>query len=231
MLLMPWGRVGSNLLFDISRQLCGKSLKAANENLIRLATAEEQSAWFNEFYEVDAPTPTKSYIGSKQNLLSIRDFDAMQELVRKHDVKLVRLRRDNIVKAALSQMRAQQYADLTKKELGEARWAVQKGDKPLGPTDIDCDLLMKRIAVMESTHQRLMSTFPGWPVLDIEYEEINAGLDDVVRRLCTFLELPEKPFNVAHAKLTPDDLSRVILNYPDVCRRLEGTPYEQMLNH
>src|SRR5215469_603882 len=110
-LLMPWGRVGSNLLLSILQK--SAPMKVNNEGLNRLRTAADQESWFRAFYETGKEPASHQHIGSKQNLLAIRDLAGFSQLLLENQVRIVRLRRDNLVKAAVSQMRAEQYAEHT----------------------------------------------------------------------------------------------------------------------
>jgi LPS sulfotransferase NodH len=223
MLLMPWGRVGSNLLISILRQ--SAPMKLANENLNGLRTAEEQAAWFREFYEESAVQPSRAFIGSKQAMMAIRDVPAMTAMLRRADVRVVRLRRDNLVKAAVSQMRAEAHAEKLRRETGEGPWAIKKGMALPGPSILDVDLLLKRIGIMEQKHLALMAAFAPEDVLDIEYEEINTTLDGVIRRVRDYLDMPQKPYDVPFIKATPDRLEDAVANYDIVRTRLNATPY------
>jgi hypothetical protein len=227
-LLMPWGRVGSNLLFSVLQK--SRCLKLNNEALNQLRSAEEQTAWFKDFYEIGCEQGPYSHIGSKQNLMAIRNFDAFSRLLRENAVRIVRLRRDNHVKTAVSQMRAELYAEKTGRETGIRRWAVRRGNEGLGPTRLDPDVLLERIGVMENLHARLMTAFPDEPLLDIEYEEINTSLEPVVDRLRQFLGLPGQPFTVPFVKATPDSLFEAIANFPEIRNRLAGTPWMAQLH-
>ena len=227
MLLMPWGRVGSNALFAILKQ--SAAMKLNNENLNQLRTADEQSAWFMEFYEIGSPSTSFAYIGSKQNLLAIRDFGALSQLLRENAVRIVRLRRDNIVKCAVSQMRAEQYADETGRTTGVRRWAVRPGKERLGATRLDPDILVKRIGLVQSLQGRLMAAFSGDRVLDIEYEDINRTLGRVVEDLRDFLDMTQSGFRVPFLKATPDALPEAIENFAEIRERLSGTPWEAQL--
>ena len=227
MLLMPWGRVGSNLLFAILRQ--SAPMKLANESLNSIRAADAQAAWFREFYETDVDAPSQAFIGSKQNMLAIRDDTAMAGLIRGAGLRVVRLRRANLVKAAVSQIRAEQYADKTGAETGQRLWAVKKGHAPLGRAAIDPELLATRIGIMEAADRRLMQAFAAAEVLDIDYEDVRASLDAVVARVRDHLGVPQAPFNVPYDKATPDSLQDAIENYDAVRARLDGTPYAGQL--
>jgi LPS sulfotransferase NodH len=228
MLLMPWGRVGSNLIFAILRQ--SAKMKLANESLNSIRTAEDQAAWFDAFYEAGSASPSQIFIGSKQNMLAIRDDAALVARLRAAKVRVVRLRRADLVRAAVSQIRAEQYAEKTGTETGERLWAIRKGMTPLGATAIEPELLLKRIAIMEAADARLMQAFDPAEVLDIEYEDVNISLDGVVRRVRDYLDVPQGPYNVPFVKATPDRLEDAIANYDEVLAKLRGTPYARALS-
>lgn len=223
MLLMPWGRVGSNALFAILKQ--SAAMKLNNENLNQLGTADEQRAWFMKFYEIGSPSSSFAHIGSKQNLLAVRDFETFSPLLQANAVRIVRLRRENVVKCAVSQMRAEQYADETGRKTGVRQWAVRPGDERLGATRLDPEILLKRIELVDSLQRRLLAAFPGEKVLDIEYEEINRSLGRVVEELRDFLNMPQAAFKVPFLKATPDALPEAIENFGEIRERLSHTPW------
>ena len=228
MLLMPWGRVGSNLLMAILRQ--SAPMKLDNEQFNRLGTDAEQESWLTEFYELNAKIPSAEIIGSKQNVLAIRDFERMRARLINYGIRLVRLRRDNVVKTAVSQMRAEQYADKTERETGKRHWAVKRGAKRLEATEIDPDVLLRRIELIETLQQRLMTGFADHEALDLEYEEINCSFDETADRLCSFLGIPRKKnYRIPHAKATPNDVRSSIRNLEAVEAKLVGTRYAGML--
>lgn len=228
LLLMPWGRVGSNLLFSILKQ--SLPMKTDNERFNQLRTAAEQDAWCRNFYEIDRGTVLHTHIGSKQNVLAVKDLPALRRLLSANRVRIVRLRRDNIVKSAVSQMRAEQFADGTREKCGVARWAVRHGEEKLGTTRLDLDMLLRRIELIESLQQRLMSGFESATVADVEYEELNTALPQTVRRIRKFLELPDKPLRVPFVKATPDALEEAVENFSEMSQRLSGTRWAAQVN-
>lgn len=227
MLLMPWGRVGSNLLIDILRQ--SAPMKLQNENLIHVADSQRQLEWISEFYETDRATHAKRYIGSKQNVRSIRDAEAFSLALRGSGVRVVCLWRRNLLKSAVSQIRGELYAEKTARESGAPSWAVKKGATPLEATRIDPDLLLKRVSIMEQQQIRMEQAFSAVSGLDLEYEELHHNLTGAVSRLRSFLEVPQVPFSVQFVKATPDTLSDAIVNFPEVQERLASTPYAKYL--
>jgi len=227
MMLMPWGRVGSNLLLHILEQ--SARIKTDNEGLIHVCDADAQLEWVASFYELNSNCPSRPFIGSKQNMRSICDVGPFTTYLIQSGIRIVRLRRDNYLKAAVSQIRAEQYAEKTRRESGVARWGVLRGQTPLGVTPIDIDMLIQRIRTIEEQQQRLIEAFLASEVFDIEYDDIQRSLEDVVRRLRDYLEMPQKPFVPKYDKATPDDLPDAILNYSELKQRLADTAYSEFL--
>jgi LPS sulfotransferase NodH len=227
MVLMTWGRVGSNLVMNIIAQH-GPS-KLANESFNSIKGTEEQLAWYRDFYEFASERPTKPLIGSKQNVLALSDPEGMKRRFMEDGIRVIRMRRDNLVKATISQIRAEQYAAKTREETGTALWAVHKGRTGLGPSTIDVKLMLQRIEIMKRA-QDALSVFSGMSALDLEYEEINGALPDVIERVRGFLNLDAKrPVKVNFEKATSDDLSEAVVNFDEVKRSLAGTRYAEQI--
>ena len=227
LVVMPWGRVGSNLLMDLIRQFPVRK-KLNSEKFNQLRTIEEQVTWFEDFYELHSQGRTK-LIGSKQSVLSMRDIGRIEALLSDHSISVIRMRRENCLRAAVSQIRAEQYAEKTRAETGSARWAQRKGDPGLGPSHIDPDLLLRRTRIMATQQQRMMDGFQGLRLLEIEYEEINSQLMSVYERLSEFLGLPSTAICIPFDKSTPEDLTHAITNYDEVERMLENTEFGEYL--
>jgi hypothetical protein len=227
-ILMQWGRVGSNLLMSMISQL--GPAKLANERLNTLKGESEQIAWYHDFYEFANSEPSCSLISAKENILAITNPVPFTQMLLDHDVKVIRMRRDNLVKAAVSQIRGEQYAAVTKAQTGVARWGVRKGQSALGRTMIDPDLLLKRIEMMERAHTALERVLPPMNALDIEYEEINRDVAGVVRRVKSWLNIQgDRALKVPFEKATPDDLADAILNFDEVRQRLSESRYGDQL--
>lgn len=227
MILMQWGRVGSNLIMNIIHQ--SRVGLLSNEVFNRIRDKEEQLAWYQDFYQFAAPEPTHRLIGTKENVLAVADRTAFAERLRADGIKVIRMRRDNLLKAAVSQMRAQAYAALMQERVGKARWAVLKGEEPLGPTAIDVEVLRQRLETMARAREALMGMFEPDEVLDIEYESIVQDLPGVVTTLRRHLDLQQKPdFRVIYEKATPDDLGAAVSNYSEVVEALRDTPFAGM---
>ncbi len=226
-ILMPWGRVGSNALLGILRQST-KSMRLANESLNKEKDPDAQIVLLTEFYRDDPEKPA-DFIGSKQSVRACADLKRVADWLLNNGVKIIRLRRDNIVKAAISQVRAELYAKQTEKEMGKPMWGVRPEMTPLGPTEIDVGALQRRLPMIAESNMALLGAFRATDVLDLEYEGFNNDMGKTVERARDFIGLPAVRFVVPFVKATPDDPETVVTNYAEIRERLKSTPYAAML--
>lgn len=226
LIAMPWGRVGSSLLAAIlSRSLRDQRLRMSIETLTdnEAWSADEQLAWARRHYALDGPAGDVTHIGAKESALAMRDPAAFTDLCARHGIRVVRMRRANVVKAAISQIRAEAYARAT------GSWSVPAGATGLGPSHIDPGVLRERIARMDRADRLLMDLFDGCAIHEVEYDDLQRDLAGVVRRVRDFLGIEQRPYSVPHEKATADDLAAAVENHAEIVASLRGTPYEAML--
>ena len=223
MIMTPWGRVGSNLLLNSFGQLIGRiPRRLVNETLNRLPGADDQLAWIRAFYAVDDGAPL---VGSKQNILALADRERVGGLLAELEISLIRLRRDNLVKVAVSQLRAEIYAQRSKSETGVAAWGVRPNRQPLGPETLDPARFVQVAADARRAGEWLSDFAPATRTLDLEYADLADGGQSAGRRLCVWLGVEAagevKP---AFTKATPDDLRAAVPNLAELRAALMGSP-------
>ena len=231
MIVMPWGRVGSNLVLAgvqrRARRAYGpEGFDIANEPLNRIKGRDEQAEWLHKHY---AGRDGVSLVGSKQAVRAMTDPTNIADGCRTMDVQLILMHRRNLVKAAVSQMRAEQYAEKTLEETGRAQWGVKPGSTGLGPSAIDPDVLLQRIEVMAQSTQALFDVFGRHAHLAVAYEEILADAHAVIDRVSTALELELIPIELAFQKATSSSLREDVTNFDQLQGRLAGGPYHDQL--
>ncbi|MEO8927810.1 MAG: hypothetical protein ABI306_11680 [Caulobacteraceae bacterium] len=227
LIMMPWGRVGSNLLFNSIGQAVGPiARKLANENFNRLRDADAQLAWAREFYTTPDNPPL---VACKQNILSIADPGKLSDLLAELAVPLIRIRRENILKVAVSQLRAELYAEQSLALTGVRVWGVRSGREPLGPASLDPERFVQ-VAVHARRADEMLAAFsPATRTLDIEYGQLREGGDDVAERVCDWLGLEvAKKARPAFAKATPDDLAIAVPNLADLRQALARSPLAEL---
>jgi hypothetical protein len=227
LIMMPWGRVGSNLLFNSIGQRVGPiARKFANENFNLLRDADQQLAWTREFYTApDRP----ALVGCKQNILSVGDRGRLSDLLGELSVSLVRLRRRNIVKVAVSLLRAEIYAAQSRARTGVAVWGVRSDCEPLGPTPLDTRRFLEVAARATQADAMLAAFSPATPTLDIEYGQLRDGGGRIAAEVCDWLGLTvsreARPYFI---KATPDDLASAVPNLASLREALVASPLREL---
>ncbi|MBA3810315.1 MAG: hypothetical protein H0X27_01485 [Caulobacteraceae bacterium] len=214
-MMIPWGRVGSNLLLNNIKQIVGDyRCELVNENFSRIRSPEAQIDWMNEFYDAETDL---DLIGCKQNLRRVASPDQVGSLLANRGIRLIRLRRDNYLKVAISQLRGEIYAERSRAETGVRLWGVHVGRAPLGPQPLDAKRFLRVVALAKDTDHRLACFTPDTPTLDIEYEQLLAGSDRVAAATCEWLGLSaRRPATPKFIKATPDNLEEAVPNLPEL---------------
>src|SRR5262245_45478461 len=121
---MPWGRVGSNLVLDIFSQ-SGQFL-IQNEPTTAIASrgqnvGEQQRRWYYGLCSVGEPMLVNL------SIRSLCDPDFFLKRFQQSESTFVFLGRKNVVRTALSVMKAERYAKWHRETFGSASWSVKPG--------------------------------------------------------------------------------------------------------
>lgn len=136
MLLMPWGRVGSNLLVMMLRDSLPRgTVKIGNEPFTRIKNADRQSEWLDRHFGI--ASSKLRLIGCKSSIRAMAIADLLARDMERLGLSLIRHRRRNLVKVAVSVLRGRLYAAHTMRKHGEQKWGVRPGNRPLPPTALD----------------------------------------------------------------------------------------------
>ncbi|MGI8839808.1 MAG: hypothetical protein ACR2F8_03340 [Caulobacteraceae bacterium] len=227
LIMMPWGRVGSNLLFNSIGQIVGPiPRKFANENFNTLRDADAQLAWARAFYDGEDRPPL---VGCKQNVLSVGDPARLSDLLAELSVSLIRLRRHNIVKVAVSLLRAQIYAAQSRARTGVAVWGVRSDSEPLGPTPLNTAQFIEVAARANEADAMLARFAPATPTLDVEYGQLRDGGVGLAEQVCDWLGLPvSRQARPYFTKATPDDLASAVPNLASLREALAASPLREL---
>ena len=142
------------------------------------------------------------------------EHEPLRRYLEKNDFKVIRLNRSNILKHAVSWIRAVELHN-------ERRvWNIRKTTGDLAPSHIDLDALHSTLEWLKSArdkHERFFEIFDG-PKLNVNYEDMCADWRTVEKNLLDFLSVPNCPLTGLYKKVTPDDLSKAISNYENLCK-------------
>jgi hypothetical protein len=241
LVLMPRGRVGSNLL---TSQLNGhRRIKMFNEALTGISSkygahpADRQSAWAEQkiwleqfLAELPSHAP-KAYVGVKVDFTMIGDPRAFISIVHAHRFEVIYIYRANVVKQAVSLVRARANAQRMREKYGTALWGIRSSEDvlPPGPVDVKeleqlATLMMRQHVACEFFLNSAMIDF-----LPIEYARFTADLDAGLRRVEAFLGVEQISRSTTFVKSTPDDLAASVTNITELRNALRYEPFASML--
>ncbi|MBA3810161.1 MAG: hypothetical protein H0X27_00650 [Caulobacteraceae bacterium] len=226
-MLIPWGRVGSNLLLNNLKQIVGPDdCSLINENLSVTQSVKTQLSWVREFYAQQTPL---ALIGCKQNIRSVAAPRRLSSLLENLGIALIRLRRENYVKVAISQLRAELYAKRSVARFGVAKWGVRNGREPLESAPLDARRFLKGVGLAKHTDGLLARFTPDVPTLDLEYRQLQTGSDQVAADVCQWLGLAvSRPATPAFVKATPDNLEDAVPNLRELREALSRSTLREL---
>ena len=213
-LLMPWGRVGSNLIFDILlQQKCFKV--GGNEPFSSFGSdlntsADLQISWLNKFLSENQKGLLKT---SVQSILNHSDFI---EKINEFDAKIIFVNRKNIIKTTISIIKARRYSEWHASQFGAPSWATKTG------RTLDEKLLVNVNNFMETLMivQRSVDTFKKYTTnligLTVWYEDLQVDIDSQLTRIFEFIELEKGPYKINHLKAVPDAISLAVANVQEL---------------
>jgi hypothetical protein len=224
-ILMPWGRVGSNLCADILLQ--SRCIRLENEPLTVIQTqnpgigreelAALQMKWLHDNVQ---PREDVRKIVLKLSALSISSPEAFIAFLRETNATLVMMDRRDVLATAVSALRAREFARKNLAETGTALWALKNGMtadvKPL----MDAAVLRRFINNILGAKLVCETIAAAVPVrATILYEDLNNHLEAEIARLVEAVGLEPFTYEVRHLKFTPMPLRQSVAN-PDVLEKV-----------
>ncbi|CAA0116796.1 Uncharacterised protein [Halioglobus japonicus] len=228
-ILMPWGRVGSNLV--TAALVESANIHIDNEPTTRLKTLGQQKGWSQEsigarqfeqlaaFHQANCDTGDVAGLKlSHRSLIAPREY---AQTLRQLGFRPIIMVRNNFLKCAVSQLRAVARAEapFEQQRAWRSPWAVGATEAKPGPMSIDSNKAIQLVREFEQHHCALLdtaSTVFGQDAVQIEYSELSADPAATLRRIFIALKLtPPKRIRVPHKKATSDQLSEDITNYTE----------------
>lgn len=173
-------------------------------------------------YKIAFDPQARSHVGFKfkyEELLLPEFAGARCALMQDLDIKIIHLRRRNLLRRFLSWWIATRVTGVTMVKEGEAKPSVSA--VRLDPSEC--------LANFENTlriSSFVRGLFKSHDVLEIDYEDLSADdPSDTHRKLLEFLGLEVKPLRTQLVKLAEGDLSKSIENYNELFAFFRETPY------
>ncbi|OWU84449.1 hypothetical protein ATO6_12165 [Oceanicola sp. 22II-s10i] len=228
LLLMPWGRVGSNLVSAALSRTQGIMIENEPTTAIRTIghrnglskdqIGEAQIAQLDAFLS----RPVEGVAaGLKLSFRSLITPETYLARLAAANTRPVLITRENVLKCAVSQLRARALAVGSAPESGHWRspWAVRRNEPKPGAMPIDVADAIRLAGVFQDAEDQMMDlahrVFPGgWH--RVEYRDLAARPEHVLASVFAHLGLtPPDPIPVIYRKSTSDDLTTDITNYGD----------------
>lgn len=232
-IMMPWGRVGSNLVVSVLSEQA--RVKIINEPTTALRSRAENTVFRN--FEIDqAQTDylrNYSLLAGKAGLkLSHRSFLSPMmayHILKMREFRLVAMDRKNHLKSAISQIRADQ---LRSRKSSHAFAVPASSDRP-APTRIPIPLLMARMESFREQSalmERYIAHFFGDDRLAVTYEDLARDPVSIIKQIADYLDiaLPET-FDLPFAKATSENLADDVINYDEITTALADTAFAGFL--
>lgn len=165
-------------------------------------------------------------VGFKVKLQQVHDVPELHDILVGREVRLVYLRRLNIVKAAVSEINAHRLWRKT------GLWNAERADQIQGGIAVDPHRLVKRLRRrerLEAAHRAFFSLYDA-PKVEILYEDLMKDEPGFFTRLLDFVGVADRPLQGSFYKNTPDLLHRAIHNYEEVSRFLSRRGFESYLD-
>lgn len=217
------GRAGSTFLIEALGS--HPNIIARGESLIALREggAEAQNVWAQEFFTRERSASCAA-IGFKTKLADVANPTSFASVLEEAGCRIVHLHRANVVKQAISWIRADVLFART------ADWNVYDRAQKLPPMSIPVHELLGRLEVLKRGARELKRYVHALrlPVCTVSYEQLLVQRKQQFRTLLSFLGVSERPLRSSCLKNTEDDLQRVVTNFAELHAQLAGTPYESM---
>ncbi len=227
------GRTGSTHLATLLHQSPNISFLGEEPALLKEQGWTAQQDWicqlFNNPLNFDDPRVKNSakVIGFRMKLRDVLDLQAFKYILEKYDVSIIYMRRFNLVKQAISSIRA---IDLSKAK-GYYNLDHNKHQEGLAAYTIPVrrfDQTLKWIEEVDLKLQEFIKTL-SQPICEVSYEELLSNREAVLKKVIQFLDVPQFTPKEVIAKHTSDDLSEVISNFDALLSHYQGTAYAEML--
>ena len=195
------GRSGSSLLVDKLRSHPHVLVQGEALVVLKSAGAAAQITWTREFFSKPRPASCKA-VGFKTKLTDVVDSDAFSGCLRSANCAILHLDREDLVKQAISWMRA----DLL--FASAARHNICDGDQKQPPVPLDPEDFVRRVELLRAGRQILQTYVQSLnlPTLHVRYEAIAQRPAAVFAQIQAFLGLEPRSLTSSLMKHTSDDL-------------------------
>jgi LPS sulfotransferase NodH len=227
------GRTGSTHLATLLQQSPKISFLGEEPALLKPEGWNAQQDWICQLFDdpLNFNDPrikaSSQVIGFRIKLRDVVDLQQFKSLLEKYDVSIIYMRRLNLVKQAISSIRA---IDLSKSK-GYYNLDYHKHQEGLAAYPIPLKRFEQTLKWIEDVDLKLQEFIKtlNQPICEVSYEDLLSDRDAVLNQVIQFLDVPPFTPKEVIAKHTSDDLSQVISNFDALVSHYQGTAYAEML--
>ena len=169
-------------------------------------------------------------VGFKTKIRDITDPEGLKETIEAEQAKIIVMKRDNLVKQALSRINSIRLYERTKAAHGRGDWNLRdEGDRldtrPIPVAEFDKWL---RFVTFDQQMLEAFAEYVSGPRLELEYNDLLEDRNAWFGSVFDFLGVEDVPLGSDFKKNTSDDLREAIPNYDELAEHYAGTRFEKM---
>lgn len=221
-------RSGSNLLVNALQsrpefKVYGELFRGGADESVKAAVLKSASDYLDKNVYKNYPPEIKA-VGFKifyQHPIWDQSGSVWRYLQEMEDLRIIHLRRSNLLKAFVSWKIAQK-TDVWK----QANDSSIELDKRVEIDPAEC------VAFFEKTQEQEKiadERFSGKPLLQTTYETLTSQFDEQMGLIQQFLNVDPQPLSMKTVKQNPESLSDLIMNYDELSHAFSGTRWEAYL--
>lgn len=212
------GRTGSSWLRDALERHPRVAMRG--EMLVGLDAAAQRRAVAQVFGRVRAGRAA----GFKTKLKDVADPAFLAEMIERYDATVVRMRREDLLRLALSRINARRLHDAA------GRWNAGEGVEPVEARAIEPEVLREALESARGEVDRVEAFVRRLdrPVVEVAYHEILQDPTAVLHRIQSVLGVRARALESRVVKNTTEDLAEAVPNLDEVVAAFEGGEWSRV---
>lgn len=185
-----------------------------------------QCQWLTDYYGPPSDRNIRA-MGFKTKLDDVLDKPAFIRFLRERQLRIIHMTRRNVIKLVVSEINAQRLVETS------GKWNIDDKDQRPGPFVLDLEEFEAKLEWRLQVERWLDAYIEtiNLPTLRLAYEDLLDDGEAFFEAIYDFINVRPHPASGNTVKSTPDDLSRIILNYDALLSKYKYTPYEPMILH
>lgn len=171
-------------------------------------------------------------VGFKTKVRDLLDIEPLKDEIERTGVKVIMMTRANLVKQAVSRVRAMALYEQNQSSGTGGQWNLTDERNRPAASEIPIVEFERMLQLVEYDERVLLATcdYISAPRLDMEYADLLEDRAAWFERIYDFLGVESLELESSFVKNTSDDLRESIANFDQLRSRYEGTRFEEMFD-